>query len=284
MERCIIYRLNHGGGFFSTFFFICKAFLTSIYSRVPFYIENESWPYTYEKGWHDYMRTLESPPLMHSVLNVGHMRRYVTHNTQSKEREFTLRDYKYACHEIFKLNPDLRERVNAIVRSINEPYIAIFVRRGDKLNEEASFIHMRDILKSIPHTNETRFFVQTDDYTVIEELQELHPHERIHFTVPSYKRGQYLMALHKDMDNGRNPHISSIVPLAEQTKERIKEETEEMLVGLSVCYLAPQCWTDCTSNVGRFLKLMSIDTVHFYPVDNKIDLNVVHCPSVNFPV
>lgn len=282
MDIGIIYLLNEGGGFFSTFFFICKAYLTSRRKRIPFYIENKSWPYTFEKGWHDYMSSLDTPP-NHFKIKPLNRSLYVTHNTQSKDPEFRLLDYQVACHDIFKIRIDLRDRAHKIIQSMKGDYKAVFVRRGDKLNEEAPYISVEDILEKIPHTEETVFFVQTDDYTVIEEFKQLHPSDKIVYTVPEYKRGQYLMRQHKNMDNGRNPYIHSIIPLTEQPKHQIKEETEEMLVGLTVCYMAPECWTDCTSNVGRFLKLMSTDTVHFYPKDYAVNMDIVHCPSVNFP-
>jgi hypothetical protein len=278
MTLGIVYGLNAGGGFFSTFFFLCKAYLTARSLRIPFYVDNVSWPYTFEKGWHDYMRTIEVVPKFSPM----YFRR-VTHNTQSKEPEFRLIDYQAACHELFKLRADLMDRVRSILHDMNGNFIAVFVRRGDKLNEEAKYISVKDILNTIPHTEDTRFFVQTDDYTVVEEFRELHNPKLVVSKVPEYKRGQYLTRQHWNMDNGKNPHIHQIIPILEQPKTQIKQETEEMLIGLSVCYMAPQCWTDSTSNVGRFLKLMSPGTVHFYPEDVSVNMEQVHCPAVNFP-
>lgn len=272
----IIYQLNAGGGFFSTFFFVCKAYLTALKQREAFFIEDRGWPYTCERGWHDYMRSLETPPLLR--LNA----RVVTHNTQRLDPEFRLEDYRVACHDLFKLGTPLVERVHQLIRSMDSTYVAIFVRRGDKLNEEAEYIAVEDILSAIPHTAETPFFIQTDDYTVVEEFRRIHPSHLIHTTVPPTKRGQYLTRTHLAMDSGRNPNIAQVVPVSEQSPSQLREETNEMLVGLSVCYLAPSCWTDNTSNVGRFLKLMAPDTVHVYPNDTPLDLSLVHCPSVNF--
>lgn len=281
MYSALIYQLNAGGGFFSTFFFLCKAFLTAKKARIPFFIEDISWPYTYEKGWHDYFRTLETPPQV-LKLPIANARR-VTHITQSTEEEFSLQDYRAVTFEIFKLHPHLIERAQKIIESMAGNYVAIFVRRGDKLIEEAPYISASDILAKIPHDSNTIFFIQTDDYTVIEEFQEIHPKDRIRFTTPSYKRGQYLYPEHKERDGGRNKYIDTIIPVVRQPKHRIKDETEEMLVGLTVCYSAPSCWTDHFTNVGRFLKLMNPERVHFYPEDLKVDLNMIGCPAGFFP-
>jgi hypothetical protein len=137
-------------------------------------------------------------------------------------------------------------------------YIAIFVRRGDKLIEEAGYISFVDILAKIPHTEQTVFFIQTDDYGVVEEARRALPTSRIESTVPPTKRGSF--------------HTRR------RSKQQIKEETEEMLVGLSVCLRAPACWTDSTSNVGRFLKLAS-PRVRVYPEDFAVDPSYVMCPA-----
>lgn len=271
----IIYELGDGGGFFSTFFFICKAYLTAKQLRIPFYIEDRGWPYTYETGWKDYFRSLESPRML--VLNA----RRVRHITQGSEPHFTLQETVSVSREIFKLHPHLVSRVHSIVSSLPKDYIAVFVRRGDKLIREAKFIPVSDILAKIPHTNDTVFFVQTDDYTVIEEFKSLHSPEKIVSTVPSTKRGSYHARKLIEQET-RNPNIDSIVPLSEKSKPQIRYETEEMLVGLSVCMEAPECWTDYTSNVGRFLKLMSRNA-HFYPRDLPITMDMRLCPSNEFP-
>jgi hypothetical protein len=137
----------------------------------------------------------------------------------------------------------------------------VFVRRGDKLIGEARYIPFSDILKCIPHSETSTFFIQSDDYTVVEEAKVLLPKAHIISTVLQSKRGSF--------------HIT------ERSRKQIREETEEMLVGLSVCLRSSSCWTDDTSNVGRFLKL-SNPRVHIYPKDYDVDLSTIVCPSWGF--
>lgn len=271
----IVYQLNPGGGFFSTFFFLCKAYLTAKSLRIPFYVEDRGWPYTHTRGWRDYFRSLEPPPAI--MLNP----RRVTHITQGSEPHFQLREYVDACRDIFKLQPHLTERIKNIISRMNGNYIAVFVRRGDKLIEESKFIPVADILAKIPHTPDTVFFVQSDDYTVVEEFQALHPPDKIVSTVPPTKRGSYHARRFIDSET-KNPYKQSIVPLLEQSKQQIQVETEEMLVGIGVCLMAPDCWTDFTSNVGRFIKLAGRN-VHFYPHELPITMDMHLCPSNEFP-
>jgi hypothetical protein len=160
--------------------------------------------------------------------------------------------------ELFKLKQELVTRVNVLVESMPSDYIAVFVRRGDKLKEEAKYIPFIDILKCIPHSETSTFFIQSDDYGVVEEAKNILPNANIISTVPSTKRGSF--------------HYT------QRSRQQIREETEEMLVGLSVCLRSSSCWTDDTSNVGRFLKL-SNPSVHIYPEDYDVDLSYVMCPA-----
>jgi hypothetical protein len=175
--------------------------------------------------------------------------------------DWTLGDYRRALHDLVRLTPLLRMDVKCVLREIGTPFTAIFVRRGDKVVSEAPFIPMSTILSWIPYTDDTVFFVQTDDYTVVEEARACLPSHRIVSTVPSTKRGSY-------HNQGYNQTVA--VPWTHKTPEDAYTETAEMLVGLFVCLSAQSCWTDDTSNVGRFLKLYD-DRVHVYPTDYSVD-------------
>jgi hypothetical protein len=175
--------------------------------------------------------------------------------------KWNLRDYTTACRALFRLHPLIRREIRETLARIGKPYTALFVRRGDKLVSEAKYIPMSDILKWIQYDESTVFFVQTDDYGVIEELRECLPTHTIHSTVPPTKRGSFHTPLYSQ---------TGYVPWTQKSPDEARTETTEMLVGLSVCLAAEQCWTDDTSNVGRFLKLMG-DRVRIYPEDYPVD-------------
>jgi hypothetical protein len=258
MPETVTFVLNMDTGFFSMFFRICTVCLRPN-TRVV--IDCSEWKYG---RWSWYFRSLDEaqwvPPTMKRI-------GFRTLDVNLEKRP--LGEYRRAVRAIFQLSPILRKQVESVINSIGKPYTAIFVRRGDKLVHEAKYIPMSDILSWITYDESTVFFVQTDDYTVIEEMRAILPNHKIHHTVPTTKRGSYHTAKYRQ-------NVS--VPWTEKTPEQAREETTEMLVGLSVCLAAEHCWSDDTSNVGRFLKLYD-DKVHIYPEDYSVDESLTYHPA-----
>jgi hypothetical protein len=253
---------NAVGGFFSVFFFLCNAYIHAKKTNTPLYIAHADWPYN---QWHDYFTTLELKENYYSS------RVRCMHLNVPSEWKYPLKEYITAVREIFVLKDHLTARIESIVSSLG-PFTGLFVRRGDKLFEEAKYIHVKDILKPISYTEATTFFVQTDDYTVIEELQQELPNNKIVTIVPTTKRGSYHTKFFRQRE-----HRTDIQSLEEKSKEQKRIETEEMLVGLMVCMRGTDCWTDDTSNVGRFMKLYNPDTVKIYPKDYSLKpSSIVH--------
>jgi len=275
--NAIVFTLNSGlscgGGFFSVFFFLCNAYLHAKNLCIPFFIQHDEWPYTFQKGWHDYFTTLEQLPPFFSTSEKN-----VQHSSHMKAYHpvFSLKEYADCIQTIFKLRPELYDRVSILKEQLGTSYIAIFVRRGDKLIEEASYIHFKDILSKITYDENSVFFIQTDDFTVVEEAKVCLPLNTIMSTVPHTKRGSFHSRyyLEKDKLNACN---STIIPWTEKTKQDIYDETTEMLVGLHVCIAASECWTDITSNVGRFL-VLSNPSAKVYPCEITVDLQKLDQP------
>jgi hypothetical protein len=255
MPRPMIFCLDHTNGFFATFFIMCNAYIASKKMGSPFYITHSHWSYTYDQGWHDYFVTLRHPPFiprLRDPIKVGcDLARFY-------KPDFPLAEYSTCIRELFVLKPELLHRVSALVATLPSDYIAVFVRRGDKLAEEADYISFADIAQRIPHSDTSTFFIQTDDYGVVEEAMRALPAARIVCTVPFTKRGSF--------------HT------VRRSPQQIREETEEMLIGLSVCLRSSSCWSDATSNVGRFLKLAN-PSVHIYPEDFTVNPSYVMCPA-----
>ena len=265
----LVFVLNRGmhcgGGFFALFFFLCNAYLRANEEKVPFWIVHDDWTYAHTLGWHDYFTTLRQWDSKGRALLTYHM-------ALAEQREYPLAKYVECIPELFQLRPELIARANAIRDSLGS-YVAVFVRRGDKCIEIQDF----PVERIVPHIQHaTTLFVQTDDYTVVEEFRSLLPTHRIVATVPPTKRGSYHSAQYRDRSSIRPVRDPS---WEQKDRNQIREETEEMLVGLYICSRASECWTDDTSNVGRFLKLWAPETTRLYTTDAEIDLSQVVHPA-----
>lgn len=253
-SRAIVFNLNGRAGFYSVLFFLCEAYIVAERNNVDFYIIDSEWPYKSEKGWHDYFSTLTvfdkskesmyNDIIMCSHANLNELKKHYTYN-------LTLSDYMDCIQQIYKLKDNIVSHANKIRGEMNNDYISIFIRRGDKITSgESKFISTQDILNQIHILPKDTIFVQTDDYTVIEEIKSLVPN-KVHSIVPKTKRGSH------------HEKLLSLSPTERQAW------TEEMLMGLYVCSYAKACWTDGSSNVGRFLKLYSHENTQIYKIENE---------------
>jgi len=273
LKKNIIFKLNQGPGFYSQLFFLLQTYIYTQKTNSLFYIDSSTWCYTFNKGWTDYFET-----------NFDYIKnktkdKICSHSNTPSIPNYSLNDYINAINNIYILNKDLIERGDKIINQLDNNYIAIFIRRGDKITE-AKFISIPVILSKINITNETKLFIQTDDYSVVEQIKILLPNNMIYSTVSTEKRGSYH---NKDYLHRSSKGKSNIIPLCDKKKDQIKEETEEMLIGLYICKMAKECWVDHTSNVSRFVKLSSPNTVKFYSTNIILNYNrITICPAVHF--
>jgi len=256
-----VFVLTMESGFFCIAFHVCTMYLNYGPKLV---LNTTQWKYG---SWNDYFHTLSEivEPRYDPTQFVCSMR-----NVPLNVKTWTLGDYRRTVRELLRPSALLRYEIRRIKEQIGRPYTALFVRRGDKIvSGEAKFVPMSEILSHVTYTDDTVFFIQTDDYTVVEEARALLPNHTIRCTVPPTKRGSY----HSPVYNQK-----AYVPWTEKSREDAKAETLEMLTGLFVCLGAEQCWTDDTSNVGRFLKLYD-DRVHVYPKDYSVDESIHAHPA-----
>ncbi len=166
---------------------------------------------------------------------------------------YTLKDYEEASREIFTVVPKITEKVNAYKATLPSNYDSIYIRRGDKVvgnTKEMELLSVQDILnKTDLAATCSDLFVQTDDYTVIEELQQQLPNCRIHTLTKPDERGSSNNSLHnEDADKRYNDAMN-------------------LLMQMFVFVGGRNCWSDIRSNVGRMHKVMAYDKVRLYPRD-----------------
>lgn len=248
-KNAVVFELNKAAGFYSVFFFLCEAYIYAKASNADFYIFCTNWYYAYDKGWHDYFVSLNQ---WHTNFTGNYENIIYTSHMQIPKCDFKLQDYIQAIREIYILKPELEARADEIL-SKNPELISLFVRRGDKITYgEAPYIEVNSILKLTDIDTNSTIFIQTDDYRVVLELELELPNAKLISTVSKDKFGSHSRVWSRLVNTER------------------KIQTEEMLVGLQVCIKSRLCWTDFTSNVGRFLKLSNFDNVKIYASDRQI--------------
>jgi hypothetical protein len=248
-HTAVVFELNGGAGFFSMYFMLCTAYIYAKTQGYDFYVKLTGWHYTYERGWHDYMTSLQvwDPSYKYDKIET------YTHGSMGNIPGYYIKDYEDATREIFTITPEIQNKVDAYISTLPQVYDSLYVRRGDKVKgpgKEMDEFSMQDILNKTNITHETQdLYVQTDDYTVIEELQTLLPNCKIHTLTTPDIRGSYNMSLHNAGPDERYNHTVNLLI-----------ETFAFVGGRT-------CWTDIRSSVGRMHKVLAYDKVHLYPED-----------------
>jgi hypothetical protein len=125
-------------------------------------------------------------------------------------------------------------------------FVSLYVRRGDK-DAEREHMTLQYILT---HVNleppDMPLFLQTDDYTVYEELCQIYPTRQIETLTEPSQRGS------------RNSDLTHWPP------EKRKTEFEQFLLSCLIFLRASRGYADATSNVGRLLKLLAFDRMSLY--------------------
>lgn len=252
-NKTIVYKLTGHAGFFSTFFSIATAYLYAKKDGYNFAIDNDTWHYTYKNGWRDYFTSLD---IYNKDMHTGEII-YRSHPgviPWGDEQQFRLEEYVDAINDIFKPNEEIIQKARKYMETLGNDYYAIYVRRGDKAEEE-TILDLPDILNYTDIRENCKvLFIQTDDYTAVEKFQEMLPNCAVHSMTPKNKKG----ATYDD--------IIKLKP------DELKNDVYEMLIAALVFINAKKAWTEHRSNVGRFLKLYPYkqnQNIFYYPASEK---------------
>ena len=241
-NKPIVFKLNNNGGFFSLFFFVCQAYIYAKKYNHSFYIKTEDgWIYTYKNGWKDYFTVIDEFNENDAIFISHETMQYNTDLTENKH--FTVQDYVNAIQEIIKFVPNIQEKIEQEQAKLGDNYIAIYIRRGDKITSgESNGIDIRKLVNEFGINNkETTIFVQTDDYGVIDELKQfVSPKSKIVTLTPKNKFGSTQANNYK------------------MNKLDVYNDTIELLVSCILCANATEAYIDTRSNVGRFIKLYAL--------------------------
>ena len=255
-----------GYGFFSDGFRLLESYMECKKNGVNFYLESSKWLFGHNIGWNDYFTTL-TDTTDETLPNIEMGREY--------NKEFTVAQFRQAIQEVFVYQPYLIEKADSLIKELElGKFVSIFIRRGDKLLGESLFIPSRFYVQRALEKNPECIFVQTDDYRAFIEVRDIthsiNPAIKVITTCPPTKfgmftdtldlnKGRYMSYQGKDGTFANTQNLDYLAtnvpqkPLADYTKEDMREHVEEMLVGIIVCQKAEFLITDHMSNCSRFI-------------------------------
>lgn len=258
--------LGREAGFFSDTLRIVQAVLivsTMLSGRANLQIDSDNWLFRVKEGWADWFVSLPDEVTSDSQeLNEPEL---------AEKKLFTWGAYSEAAKFVYQLNPHLLGLTSAIQETFglsNEPYVSLFIRRGDKLYEESvcipTEVYCKKLLKSgIPFNT---VYVQTDDIRTVGEVQKCLPDKKVISLCPPEKYGAYVY-YYKPLEGSdcgipaNAEYFKGLLDKPVQTlvtdydSEQMRGHVEEMLIGLELCKRSVVCCLDYQSNASRYLAL-----------------------------
>ena len=257
-DRAVVYKISDASGLFSVFFFLCQAYIYAKEKRADFYLENcPTWQYTYNEGWSDYFTSLHTTQPDQQLPLIYKNTESFQHLRVETIPHYSLSRYEQAVKEIYRPSESILKQTESIRSGIGSSYTSLYVRRGDKVSgkfKENDIMPVEEILARANIKDDgSTLFIQTDDYTVVEEAMKLIPSCKVITMTPPTAKGSFIEELH-----GLNP-------------DEKRAHTENLLISIEVFLGGSTCWTDHRSNVGRLQKLLAFDRVHFYDEELELD-------------
>jgi hypothetical protein len=290
-------ELNSAAGFFSVFFFTLNHILYCKKNSINFDMVSDNWLFKYENGWTDYF---EPYSLKFYDKDLKNIKKAAHGNVLAP---FPIKDYGNIIPEVYRYNEKTDEYIHNKKEELDllkQEYDSIFIRRGDKLVNESKYFKGDEYIEVLLEKNPTvsLIYVQTDDYTAVEEIQEYIDNKRLPIEVttlcPVEQRGvivdkQFLNKetnIEKNMDYMKNikPEQQS-KPVNTMTPDEKYDHTIIMLTGIDIVANSRSCVLDYQSNVSRFIKLFHKHPENVFNIESPgADINYenIVCPAYGF--
>jgi len=284
----IIYEFTNAGyGFFSQYWGMLSLYIFSKRKGMQFYLDDTKWLFRHTKGWRDYFSSMN----IYSESEISQpVYRNIPHHLME---EFTLEEYCMADKDIFQLNINIKNKIQQY--TFPENYDAILIRRGDKMILEATLIPVREYVEKLLEKGSKNIFVQTDDYSVVQEIKNLVKDYNIEiFTLcPNDRHGCFVY--YSNIEDGskvsnENMEYVRSVPkpkkqVNEYTSEEMKEHVEELLMAVEISRRSRYLVTDFQSNISRYLYVTHNNPENVITVRNEEKPNfntIMKCPMYGF--
>jgi hypothetical protein len=288
-KKKLLFHLGHSAGFYSELNNMIFAILFCVQYNVKFILYSQDANFREDKGWTDYFlpfcqefffRPIHyingrscNPNLGIKSKVYGFLFRLffpnilLTQDVWDKFRvidrnfnginmgKLNIIDFKKACkyiiESIYVFNSKTRSEIDNLKSSLNlnNAYIAIHIRGGDKITEYNLFDIEKYMEKASRITNINQIFVATDDYTFFEALCDKYKNYNfITLTEPTSRGYMQRDFVFSDGDTRRKQMIN-------------------MFASMELLLEAQHTICTFSSNIGMFIGLMKDKNV--YPVDFK---------------
>lgn len=292
----IVSVLEKKAGFYSEIFCMLNHYIHCKIYKITFVLDTINWLFKYETGWEDYFENINMIfPSEDNNCKIKSSKSYDAmqffFHSQFIE-PFSIAKYREAIREIYRYNNSTEEFINEIKClwgfDNNTVYDAIFIRRGDKLYDESTFIPTYKYIEMLiqKQPNIQKIVLQTDDYNCVVDadkfLKKYYKHITLYTLCKSSSKGGMIIfsrnLTEKIEDKNTSDYIQENLknllvtrPVSQYSPSEIYEHTIDMICGVDFVLQSRTCVLDLQSNVSRFIRLYRNDNNVFDVVRLKED-------------
>jgi hypothetical protein len=293
--------LDKSAGFYSILFFTINHYIYCKRNNISFTLDSSNWLFKSKEGWNDYFKPIDFVSGENNTENRTVKHNELLGNYDMWEYQRTIRNHLYLYNdEVLKRIAETKQAIGLV----DGEYDAIFIRRGDKLCSETSFLETEKYINLLLRKNPEckTIFLQTDDYNCFLDLEKYIKDRELNIQVITLchpdVRGMVVFdkALAVETDNcvirdkKRNceyfekvfPDLKKFTPVDKMDSAEIYEHTIEMLIGVDIVLHSKFCILDNQSNVARFISIVHNDHMKLFDVrypDENIQMHWTMCPA-----
>lgn len=198
-DRLLVFHLGDRG-FYAEFTAVARAMSYAWQHKLQLVLKSDEFSYRYRDGWTDYFQPfcpeyhpeMEPRVVLHARFGIYPEPKDIKLKDRPnfmKIARYLVQDFRIdflTLHQnqnilkvfsaaLFRLNHETEVRTNASIDNLNLPqeYLAVHIRRGDKVGDEDIFYPCKTYVDHLPDLDRiTAMFVLSDDYAAVVELQE----------------------------------------------------------------------------------------------------------------
>jgi len=293
----IISNWSNESGFFSMFFFFVNQYIYASKNNLNLKINSENWLFKSEKGWEDYFINID--------INNNQDTQIIECEWKKILENFPLFEYKNILDKIWIYNQKTKDLIQNKKKEFNledKTYASIFIRRGDKLVDEANIINSHVYLDFLLELNPNYklVYLQTDDYNCYLDLINYIDTKKLDIKILSncrkeYQGGMVIFDFHKNNILNKNVlkennlYLENNIKSFQNTKpinlmkgNEMYDHIIEMIIGIDIVLNSKLVVADFSSGVANFIKLKHKTPENVWAIQNKsnyINYDNIICPS-----